>query len=326
MTGTSGQAPLRLGVLGCAEFALRRMLPALAQHPDIEVAAVASRRPETARATAARFGGIPVDGYERLLATVELDAVYVPLPNALHAPWVGRALDTGRHVLAEKPLTTSGRLTRAAVRRAEEKGLALVENFLFVHHPQHARVRELVGDDIGPLRGMSAEFAIPPRPAQDIRHRPDLGGGALLDVGVYPLRAAQYFLGTGLEVATATLRHGPAGVDVEGAVVLHRPADGVRAHLSFGMDHAYAARYTLRGAHGTVRVDRPFTPLADHRPQVTLERDATAHRVDLPAADQCAAAVTAFVTAVRTPASARAGAEYSVDLARLTDEVRAAAG
>ncbi|WP_171116770.1 MULTISPECIES: Gfo/Idh/MocA family oxidoreductase [Streptomyces] len=320
----TAQRPLRLGVMGCAEFALRRMLPAVADSPDIELAAVASRRPGTAREVAARFGGTPVDGYEQLLAVPDLDAVYVPLPNALHAEWVLRALDSGHHVLAEKPLTTRGDLTREAVRRAAERRLALVENFLFVHHPQHARVRALIGDEIGELRQMSAAFAIPPRPAGDIRHRPDLGGGALLDVGVYPLKAAQYFLGTGLHVAGAALRYGSTGVDVEGSVLLRR-ADGVCAQLSFGMDHAYTSRYELWGTRGRVTVNRAFTPPADHRPEVTVERDGRTRGVGLPAADQCAAAVAAFAAAVRDPATCHEAAAHSLDLARLTDEVRAAA-
>ncbi|MFF0221174.1 Gfo/Idh/MocA family protein [Streptomyces sp. NPDC004629] len=318
------QRPVRVGVMGCAEFALRRMLPAMADSPDIELAAVASRRPATAREVAARFGGSPVRDYERLLDFPDLDAVYIPLPNALHAEWVLRALDAGHHVLAEKPLTTRAGLTREAVRRAEGRGLALVENFLFVHHPQHARVRRLLQDEIGELRQMSAVFAIPPRPADDIRHRPDLGGGALLDVGVYPLRAAQHFLGTGLTVVGAALRQGPTGVDVEGSVLLRR-ADGVCAQLSFGMEHAYTSRYELWGSAGRITVNRAFTPPADQRPDVTVERDGAVRGIALPAADQCAAAVAAFAAAVRDPESCRAAAQRSADLARLTDDVRAAA-
>ncbi|WP_344022118.1 Gfo/Idh/MocA family oxidoreductase [Streptomyces luteireticuli] len=318
--------PIRMGLLGSADIAVRRVLPAVARTPDIELVAVAGRNMATARRTADRFGGSPVEGYERLIASPDVDAVYLPLPNALHAPWTLRALEAGKHVLVEKPMTTREDLTADAVRSARRRGLVLRENLMFVHHGQHARVRELVEDGaIGELRQLSATFAFPARPAGDIRHRPELGGGALLDAGVYPLGAAQLFLGTGLEVAGAALRHGPTGVDVEGSALLRR-ADGVCAHLAFGMDHSYTARYELWGTRGRITVHRAFTPPADHRPEIALEQDGRTLAVEHPAQDQYAAAVAAFVAAVRGSGTREDGLASAVDRARLVDDVRTAAG
>ncbi|MFJ5233524.1 Gfo/Idh/MocA family protein [Kitasatospora sp. NPDC088391] len=291
--------PLRIGVLGCAEIARRRMLPAIAARPGLRLAAVASRDPARAEPLAARYGARAVAGYRALVEDPGVDAVYVPLPIALHAEWVAAALAAGKHVLAEKPLTADPAATAALQRRAEEAGLVLRENVMFVHHPAHEQVRRLVADGaIGELRAFSAAFAIPGLPPTDIRHRPELGGGALLDVGYYPVRAALHFLGPELTVAGAVLHRGPgAEVDTSGAALLHTPG-GVSAQLAFGMEHAYRNGYELWGSTGRLQVDRAFTPPADRAPTVLLERDGRTERIELDPADQVDAALAAFAAAV----------------------------
>ncbi|MEE1929384.1 Gfo/Idh/MocA family oxidoreductase [Streptomyces sp. TRM 70351] len=300
-------APVRLGVLGCADIAVRRVLPAVSRTPGVTLAAVASRSRERAARVTARFGGTAVGGYAELLerrGPDAVDAVYVPLPAALHATWVRRALDAGKHVLAEKPLTTDPGTTAALVERARAAGLVLAENYMSVHHPQHRAVLDLVaGGAIGRLRSLSAAFTIPPRPDDDIRYRADLGGGALLDVGCHPLRTASVLLGDGLAVAGAVLHRDAArGVDVSGSALLHRP-DGVTAHVTFGMEHHYTSRYELHGSAGRLRLDHAFTPPADHRPTVVIERaDGVEHR-ELAPYDQCRGTVAAFAAAVASGAA-----------------------
>nr|WP_042193108.1 Gfo/Idh/MocA family oxidoreductase [Kibdelosporangium sp. MJ126-NF4]CEL20571.1 Myo-inositol 2-dehydrogenase [Kibdelosporangium sp. MJ126-NF4]CTQ89482.1 Myo-inositol 2-dehydrogenase (EC 1.1.1.18) [Kibdelosporangium sp. MJ126-NF4] len=294
-------APVRLGLIGCADIASRRVLPAVAAVPEIELAVVASRTLAKARAVTATFGGEAVEGYERLLDRDDIDAVYVPLPSGLHAHWVRRALDAGKHVLAEKPLTTDLAGTVELVSLAHAAGLVLRENFMFVHHSQHGHVLKLIADGaIGELRSFSATFAIPCRPPGDIRHLPELGGGALLDVGGYPLRAAQMLLGQDIEVVGASLRASRAyGVDVGGGVLVRRP-DGVTGHLTFGLDDRYTSNYHLLGSTGRLSVDHVFTPPATHFPVVRVERQNHHEEFVLPADNQCVNAVAAFVRAVRT--------------------------
>lgn len=317
--------PIRLGVLGCADIAARRVLPAVAATPGIRVAAVGSRSRGKAEQLADRFGAAPVQGYQRVLDRDDVDAVYVPLPTGLHAEWIDRALRAGKHVLAEKPLTTSPSDTAALVDLARSRGLALVENFMFVHHGQHEHVRGLLDRGaIGRLRAFSAAFAIPPRPADDIRYRPELGGGALFDVGGYPTRAALHFLGTDLHVAGAALRHDTAtGVDVGGAVLLRR-GDGVVAQLTFGMEHGYASRYELWGAEGRITVDHAFTPPASHRPVVRVHRQDHEERITLAADDQCTNSIAAFLRAVR--GADEHGPQHTLAQARLIAAARRAAG
>ncbi|WP_030769030.1 MULTISPECIES: Gfo/Idh/MocA family protein [unclassified Streptomyces] len=293
--------PVRIGVLGCADIARRRMLPAMAALSQTVPAAVASRDPDKARATAGPFGARPVSGYEELLARDDIDAVYVPLPAALHEHWTEAALRAGKHVLAEKPLTLDPAATRRLLALAHARGLVLMENVMFVHHPQHARVRELVASGaIGDLRLFDAEFAIPAVPAQDIRLRPELGGGALWDVGVYPVRAALHLLDEDPQVVGAELVRAPGDeVDTGGAALL-RTGSGVLARLAFGMRHAYRNTYALCGSEGRITVDRVFTPPADHRPVIRLERGGSREEFVLEPADQAVATLRAFAHAVRT--------------------------
>ncbi|MEN8655947.1 Gfo/Idh/MocA family oxidoreductase [Streptomyces sp. 21So2-11] len=313
--------PVRIGVLGCADIARRRMLPAMAAADGIEITAVAARDLARAEETARPYGCRAVQGYEALLALPDVDAVYVPLPASLHAQWAGAALRAGKHVLAEKPLSCHRAQTAGLVELARAGGLALMENVMFVHHPQHAAVRELVADGaIGELRSFRAEFTVPRMPDGDIRYRPELGGGALWDTGVYPVRAAVHFLGAGLRVVGARLTAADGiEVDTAGAALLETP-EGVTAQLTFGLDHGYRSAYELVGSKGRISVDRAFTPPADHRPVLRVEGPTGAREVSLDAHDQVRATVLAFASAVRAR-EVHAGQE-SLLTAELLDRIR----
>nr|BAO66535.1 3-ketoreductase [Streptomyces sp. MJ635-86F5] len=324
--------PLRIGVLGCAEIARRRVLPAMAASPSTEVYAVASRDRERAAEVARAFDCRPVHGYAALVGLDEVEAVYVPLPAALHAAWVETALRAGKHVLAEKPLTTDPERTRALLSLARDLGLVLRENVMFVHHGQHAAVRDLVADGaIGRVRSFHAAFTVPGRPDDDIRYRGDLGGGALFDTGVYPVRAALHLLGGGLEVAGAVLGAGPGRhVDTSGGALLRGP-DGVGVHVTFGLENAYQSAYELRGTTGRIFLDRAFTPPADHTPVIRLEQGTGSVReVRLPAEDQVRNTVASFAAAVRAGMPTHAGADPEeaacLRQAVLLDRIRGSAG
>lgn len=297
--------PVRIGVLGCADIARRRMLPALRACPGTDLVAVAARDAARARATAAEAGCRAVTGYAALLEREDIEAVYVPLPAALHARWVEAALRAGKHVLAEKPLTTDLAATRRLTGLAGAAGLVLRENVMFVHHSQHAAVRALVADGaIGELRGFRAEFAVPRLPDTDIRYDASLGGGALWDTGVYPVRAALHFLGDQLETEAAVLVHGGPGraVDTSGTALLRTP-EGVCAQLAFGLDHGYRSAYEITGSEGRITLDRAFTPPAGHVPRVLLERRTGTEEIALAPDDQVLRTVSAFAAAVRTAAA-----------------------
>ena len=316
MTGAIG-----VGVLGCADIAWRRVLPAFLADRHVQVVAVASRTGERAAKFAAEFGCAAVVGYQRLLDRDDIDAVYLPLPSSLHARWIKRALESGKHVLTEKPATTSTEDTAELVALAEAGGLVLMENFMFLHHSRHDRVSRLLADGaVGAVRGFHSTFTIPARPAGDIRLDASLGGGALLDNGAYPVRAAQLLLGPDLEVAGAHLMTDPRhGVDIAGSALLYR-SDGVTAQLTFGMDHHYLSDYHVHGTSGRLSVDRAYIAPPDLATEITVARHGGVDRVRLPAEDQCAKTVAAFVAAVRTGTCPDAGA--MLRQARMIDEIR----
>lgn len=314
---------LRLGVLGCADFAWRKMLPAMAGVPEIQLVAMASRDPAKAARFAERFGGEPVTGYEALLERDDVDAVYVVLPTGLHHIWTTRALAAGKHVLAEKSLTTGAQEAGELVATARDRDLWLMENFLFLHHSQHAAVRERIANGaIGEPRVFSAAFGVPPRPAGDIRNSPELGGGALLDVGAYTVRAATYFLGPQLTLAASLLRiDGRTGVDVGGSALFHTPS-GASAELSFGFDTSYRTTYALWGSEGRISVDRAFTPPADLLPSVRWERQDSVEDLVLPADDQYANGARRFARRALTGAAFDAYGESLVRQATLLEQIR----
>jgi predicted dehydrogenase len=292
----------------------------------IELAAVASRDPAKARDVARRFGCAASDGYAGLLERADIDAVYLPLPTGLHAEWGGRALAAGKHVLSEKPLTADLDTALALVDQARKAGRWLMENFMFLHHSQHETVRKLIADGrIGEPRVFAASFGIPPREKSDVRYRPDLGGGALLDVGVYPIRAAQLILGTELEVAGSVRRlDRTRGVDVGGHALLYTPT-GATAELSFGFEHAYRSGYSLWGDRGRLTLDRAFTPSPTWQPVVRIDSQDRVEELTLPADHQFKNVAESFARSILQNADFGPQAEAIVRQARLVNRVRSSA-
>ncbi|MER6165449.1 Gfo/Idh/MocA family protein [Streptomyces violaceorubidus] len=324
MSEDTGRPVLRMGVLGCADIAVRRILPALAEHRSVRLVALASRDGARAECLARRFGCAAVTGYQALLDRDDVDAVYVPLPPGMHHEWVARALTAGKHVLVEKPLSTTYAQSAELVETAARLDLALTENFMFLHHSQHAAVRGMLGE-IGELRVFSSSFGVPPPDPASFRHSVSLGGGALLDVGVYPLRAAQLHLDGELDVLGACLRVDErTGVDVAGSVLLST-ATGVTAQLDFGFQHSYRSTYALWGSRGRLSVPRAFTPPREHRPVVRIEQQDRLTELTLPADHQVGNALDAFAKAALSGTDRPGLRDALLRQALLVEQVRKAA-
>jgi predicted dehydrogenase len=297
------------------------MLPAFASSPWTRVVAIASRDPRKAAEVAGQYGCRP-HGYASLLADEDVEAVYVPLPAALHAEWVEAALLAGKHVLAEKPLTTELKRTVDLVDVARKRSRVLQENVLFVHHPQHDVVRKLISEGaVGEPTLFEATFTIPRRAVDDVRYKPELGGGALWDVGVYPVRAALHFFGPTLRIVEARQVDCGCGtgVDVGGSVVL-RSNDRVCVRLAFGIDHPYCCEYRWYGSEGTLLVTRAFTPPPDHSPVIRMERRGMLEELVLPPSDQVLTAVEVFAKAVRAGATPQS---VCIEQADILENIRA---
>ena len=250
-------APLRLGILGCANIA-RQFARDVAPSRLVHIAAVASRDAAKAAAFAAEFGiGRTHGSYDALLADGELDAVYIPLPNSLHAQWAVRAAQHGRHVLCEKPLAMSLDEARTMFDAARQHGVMLLEAYPWWFQPQTAALLGLLqGGAIGTVRLVQATFGFTLRdPAgTNIRSLPEFGGGALLDAGSYPMSLIRLVIGRAPQRVQASARLASTGVDIATTATLHF-ADGVVAQLSCAMDMALHRHATIVGSDGVITTE-----------------------------------------------------------------------
>lgn len=291
-------APLRFGVLGCAAIARRLMLPAMRATPAVKLVAVASRDAGKARAFADEFGCAAETDYETLLARPDIDAIYLPLPPALHEPWAVRALAAGKHVLCEKPGATTLAGAQRMAAAAQANGRYLAENFMFLHHPQLGAIDALLAPgELGELRLLRATFGFPPLPEGDMRYRPELGGGALLDAGCYTLRAARHFLGDALRVVGATRMQRGSEVDTAGAALLAN-ADGISAQIAYSFDLFYQCELQLILTRGRITAPRIFTAPPTLAPQIMVETPQGRNTIDIAPHDHFAAALRHFAQQV----------------------------
>jgi predicted dehydrogenase len=253
---TSHHTVLRLGILGCANIA-KQFARDVFDSKQVSIQAVASRDLAKSQAFAHSFHVARAYGsYEALLADTALDAIYIPLPNSLHAEWAIRAMQAGKHVLCEKPLA----LNLAEVTRmfdvARQEGVMLLESYPYWFQPQ---TRDLLAclshDKIGEVRSMQASFGFTVGNSDtNIRMKPDLGGGALLDAGSYPISLIRLVMGCAPERVLAHANWADTGVDINLMATLFY-ADGRRAQMSCAMDTANHRRATIVGSHGTVETE-----------------------------------------------------------------------
>lgn len=259
MSGFASRAEsprMRIGILGCANIA-RQFTRDLAGHPAAKIVAVASRQLETASEFAKAFAIDRCYGsYDALLADPAIDTVYVPLPNSLHAAWVIKAAEAGKHILCEKPLALSLSEAKAMFAAARRNSVMLLEGFPYYFQPQTGAMLELVRQgDIGSVRSVQASFGFTlSRPNGNIRLNPALGGGALLDAGCYALSLIRLVMGTAPQSVMADATWTETGVDMSLMATLHY-ADGRRAQLSCAMDTANHRRATIMGSDGTIETE-----------------------------------------------------------------------
>jgi xylose dehydrogenase (NAD/NADP) len=273
--------PVRWGIVSTAKIN-ERVLPELRDSSQIELLAVASRSQESADRYAAQEG-IPraYGSYEALLADQDVEAVYIPLPNSMHVEWSLKALEAGKHVLCEKPMSRRAAEVERAFDAADRVGRILSEGFMYRHHPQTRRAKELVvAGEIGELRLLRASFGFTLERAGDVRLSADLDGGALMDVGCYCVSGTRLFGG---EPETAIGRQvlDPSGVDVRFTGTLVFAAD-VLAHFDCGFDVPDNSLLEVVGSRGTLRIPRPFLI---SEPVLELLRDGETERVEIAGAN-----------------------------------------
>lgn len=281
---------IKIGIICPSEIAFRRFLPSLKKAKDFEYVGVAiANKEEFAGATdevlakerakaqlfVDNYGGKIFEGYEELISSAEIDAVYLPLPPALHFKWAKLALQNGKHVFLEKPSTCYLKDTEELIALASEKSLALHENYMFVFHKQITELNEIVakGDQIGKPRLYRIAFGFPRRSLTDFRYNKKLGGGALLDAGGYTMKYAGLLLGETAKVTTAQVNYDPDfEVEIFGTATMVND-EGMTAQLAFGMDNDYHCDIEVWGSKGTLTSGRILTAPVGCVPDYTVKQN-----------------------------------------------------
>jgi predicted dehydrogenase len=253
VSSNSASSVLRLGILGGANIA-KQFTRDVRPSQTVRVVAVASRNDDNAKAFADANGIERWFGsYDALLASPDIDAVYIPLPNSLHAEWAIKAAEHGKHILCEKPLALDLDEAVRMFEAADRHGVMLLESFPYYFQPQTAAMMSLIGEGaIGNVRAIQASFGFTVgNPGANIRMKPELGGGALLDAGSYPLSLIRLVMGAAPQSVDAVATWADSNVDISLMATLIY-ADGRRAQVSCSMDAANHRYATIIGTQGTI--------------------------------------------------------------------------
>jgi predicted dehydrogenase len=265
---------VRIGILGAARIAPAAAIKPARNSAEAVVGAVAARDRVRAEAFASKHGIPKVhDSYAALLADPELDAIYNPLPNGLHAEWTIAALEAGKHVLCEKPFTANAAEAEAVAAVARHTGLVVMEAFHYRYHPLAHRMREIVeSGELGTVRRVETALCFPLPKFSDIRYQYDLAGGATMDVGTYTVHTARLL---GLEEPTVVSAHAKLhspGVDRAMRAELRFPS-GHTGRVTCSMWSARLVQTTAKviGDRGEMRVINPTAPQLWHRMRVKAD-------------------------------------------------------
>ncbi|WP_321886483.1 Gfo/Idh/MocA family protein [Paraburkholderia bannensis] len=252
-TANTRADPVKFGILGCANIA-RQFIRDIKDSPVAVVDAVASRNGDNARSFAAETGvERSFASYERMLEDPGIEAIYLPLPNSMHAEWAIKAANAGKHVMCEKPLAVSRSEAEKMFEAADCNGTVLLEAYPYWFQPQIQVLRDLIAmGTIGTVRSVSASFGFQVgNPDTNIRLKPELGGGALLDAGSYTISFIRLIMGCAPSRITARSLMTEAGVDIS-TMALFEYADGRRAQISCAMDGANHRHATVVGSDGSI--------------------------------------------------------------------------
>jgi predicted dehydrogenase len=263
---------LRWGVLGVARIATVKVIPGMQRSAFCEIAAIASRSLAKAEEAAGALN-IPkaYGSYEEMLADPAIDAIYNPLPNHMHVPWSIRAAEAGKHVLCEKPLGMNTAEVRELIAARDRTGVTIGEAFMVQVHPQWVHTTSLVrAGRIGPLRSAMVSYGYFNAKPENIRNIPEYGGGALMDIGCYPIKVSRMVFGEEPLRVAATMRRDPAmGTDIVTAAILEYPSGP--CHFSCGTQVAPHQTVQFFGTKGRIELEIPFNAIPNERSRIRID-------------------------------------------------------
>ncbi len=313
---------LRIGIMCPSEIAGRRFMPALCKMKDVQYAGIGvhtlkerfgenisdknvcnqviENQKKKAGKFADQYGGKIFDSYQSLVSSDEIDAVYIPLPPALHFYWAGLALEYGKHVLSEKPFTLSLDQTEQLVRKAKARKLAVHENYMFIFHNQLEAVKNIINSgEIGSIRLYRISFGFPKRALPDFRYDKEPGGGALNDAGGYVIKYASQLLGPDSQIRYAQLNTDVEyNVDLYGSGALVNQ-DGTTAQIAFGMDNDYKCELEVWGSSGTLVTGRILTAPDGYEPVYVIRKNGKETQGKFPADDSFQKSIQYFMECIK---------------------------
>ena len=336
---------IRIGIICPSEIALRRFMPALQKAAGFEFAGIASCTAEErfgerdaytekeveiiegdfkkAEVFIEQYGGKLYSSYAEICESDEIDAIYIPLPPALHFRWAKYALEQGKHVFVEKPSTLYAADSRELVDLAEKNGLAIHENYMFAFHKQLEEINQMISrGDLGNVRLYRVSFGFPRRAAGDFRYIKALGGGALNDCGGYTLKYADMLLGKKGKLLCATsCKDTETDIDISGAAVMANE-NGVTVQVAFGMENEYKCELEAWGSTGTLHHGRILTAPAGFVPTCTIKRGQEVETITLSEDDTFLSSIEYFATCIKDEAVRAESRTAIVRQAEFVDEFR----
>lgn len=340
---------MKIAVLCPSEIALRRFMPALEKTQIFDFVGVGTASPDEwfgdrlssvpseditrqqqsektkAEKFTSQFGGVCYRSYVECIAAA--DAIYIPLPPGLHFEWAGKALSAGKHVLVEKPATTTYETTYALMQTAKQQSLALHENYMFTFHRQLHEIEEIIhSGKIGDIRLLRISFGFPRRNTNDFRYNRKLGGGALLDCGGYVIRYALRLLGESAKLTTAQANFIDGfEVDMFGSATMTN-SSGMTAQLAFGMDNQYKCDLEIWGSTGSLRTGRVLTAPAGFVPTIEIQKGNERETLSLSSDDAFGKSIQYFRTCIENAAVRCNQYRLIVRQAAFVDEFKKMAG
>lgn len=319
---------VRWGILSTANIGRARVIPAIHSSRNGVVAAVASRNEDHARDFAGKMDILKSYGnYEELLNDAEVDAIYIPLPNSLHAEWSIRCAEANKPTLCEKPLARNAIEAQRMVDAFSSKHLLFAEAFMYRFHPQTQRVKEMItGGLIGDVRVVQANFSFSVRSEDNIRLDKNLAGGALMDVGSYCVDLMRSITNMEPDTASATAQVGPStGVDETLAGIMGFPSGAV-GHFDCSLRLPWRHSYDIRGTNGRILVEEGFVMNPEAETVIHHWQGEHHQEIVIPPANHYTIMVEDFADALLDSRPPRFSPQNGVDNMRVLDRLYAVAG
>lgn len=340
---------MNIAVICPSEIAIRRFMPALQKCNELQFAGVGvlginelfgsenmsesqidsilKSEKDKAQVFVDNYGGKIYNGYKSIVTSNEIDAVYLPLPPALHYKWAKIALEHGKHVLVEKPSTVLSNDTKELITLAEKNHLALHENYMFAFHNQLAEIDNIVKSGrIGDVRLYRISFGFPRRSANDFRYNRALGGGALIDAGGYTIKFASMLLGFSARIRYAQSNYIDGfNVDMYGSAALTND-EGVTAQICFGMDNNYKCDLEIWGSEGCITTSRVLTAPVGFTPSAVIRNGNNDEIITLSEDDAFLKSITHFIKCIRDDDTRKENYRAIEKQSVLVDEFKRLAG